>query len=114
MDMKNTGRLKIAGMLGLAVGLGACVSSGFDPIAVTRDQSVVSSCQNLGDVSVHANNTYDDSVKALMQKASTKGANTLLITSAEPTDPPSDDGAKGVAYRCSMPSTGSTTAGASR
>ncbi len=70
-------RWSAVAMIGLATGFGGCVTSGFDPIAVTRDQTVVSSCQSLGDVSVPASKTDDDSVKALIQVAHTKGANTL-------------------------------------
>jgi hypothetical protein len=94
-----------AGLILAAAGFCGCVSSGFEPIAITRDQAIVSSCQNLGDVSVPASKTYDDSVKSLMQVASTKKANYLLITSAEPTSPPTDDSLRGVAYRCSTPAT---------
>ena len=100
-----------AGLILAAAGFCGCVSSGFEPIAVTRDQAVVSSCQNLGDVSVPASKTYDDSVKALTEVAHTKGANYLLITSAEPTSPPTDDGLKGVAYRCSAPATSPASGG---
>ncbi len=103
-----------AGLILAAAGFSGCVSNGFEPIAVTKDQAVVSSCHNLGDIWVPASKTYDDSEKALMQVASTKGANYLLITSAEPTDPPTDDKLKGVAYRCSMPATSPAPAGSSR
>ena len=94
-------------VVGLAATFSGCVSPGFAPIAVTKDQAVVSSCQNLGEVSVPASKTYDDSMKALLEVAKTKGANTLLIAGAEPTEPPTDNELRGVAYRCSMPATAS-------
>jgi hypothetical protein len=92
-------------------GLAGCVSSGFEPIGVTKDQAAVSSCQSLGDVSVPASKTYDDSVKALIQVAHTKGANYLYIASAEPTEPPTDESLRGVAYRCAMPAAPPASAG---
>jgi hypothetical protein len=106
--MTIKGKAGLLGLIALTAGVAGCVSPGFEPIAVTRDQSVVASCQNLGNVSVPASKTYDDSVKALMQVASTKGANTLLVTSAEPTDPPTDKDMTGVAYKCSMPASSAT------
>ncbi len=110
--MTNRVRWSAVGVIfGLATGFGGCVTSGFEPIAVTKDQAVVSSCQNLGDVSVPASKTYDDSLKALIEVAHTKGANTLFVAGAEPTDHPTDDDLSGTAYRCSMPA-GTTAAGA--
>ena len=112
--MTNKAKIGGLGLILLGTGLGGCVSSGFEPIAVTKDRAVVANCQALGDVSVPASKTYDDSVKALIQVAHTKGANYLLISSAEPTDPPTDDELAGVAYRCSMPATAGTAGRSSR
>ena len=88
----------MAGALTLMVG--ACAQNGFEPIAVTKNPSVVSSCQKVDDVkieTVKADEKLTD-IEAQQQltiMARAKGANYLLISS--------DDARQGTAYRCSMP-----------
>jgi hypothetical protein len=84
----------------LTVAVGACAKTGFEPIAVTKDPSVVASCQKIDDVKIE-NVKADEKVsdveaqQHLTNMAREKGANYLLITS--------DDARQGTAYRCSMP-----------
>jgi hypothetical protein len=83
-----------------ALVVGACVKNGFEPVAVTKDPSVVASCQKIDDVKIE-NVKADEKVsdveaqQYLTNMAREKGANYLLITS--------DDARQGTAYRCSMP-----------
>lgn len=84
----------------LTLMVGACAQNGFEPIAVTKNPSVVASCQKVDDVKIEtikADEKLTD-VEAQQQltiMARAKGANYLLIAS--------DDARQGTAYRCSMP-----------
>jgi hypothetical protein len=80
----------------LATGAVACSSSGFNSIAMTKDPSVVSSCEKIADIKARPG-TFDDSdvEKQLQREASSRGANTILLAS--------DNANKGTAYKCSMP-----------
>jgi hypothetical protein len=74
----------------------ACSQNAFEPIAVTRDATVVASCQKVADLEAVPGRFDDtDAATQLQREAKEKGANTLLISDAE--------GRTGVAYRCSMP-----------
>jgi len=79
----------------------ACSQNSFGTVAVTKDPSVVSGCEKVADVSAKAG-TFDESSAQtqLTRAAQSKGANTLLLAS--------DNGDKGTAYRCSMPSVAAT------
>ena len=93
-------------LIGLAVAAGlsvaGCATSqkGFEPIAMTRDTSVVASCEKVGDIQARPG-TFDnsDAETQLQRAARQKGANTVLISDA--------DASAGVAYRCAMPSVAS-------
>ena len=107
------GTLFAAGAAGL-LGVGCASGNGFRDIAVTRDPSVVASCQKVDDVRIEkpprSGSAYEtpgridtpgrDTAVQLSDKARAKGANTLLITS----DPPRETEpvyATGIAYSCS-------------
>ena len=97
--MKKIG-LGIAAAAGLVLAA-ACSQNSFDSVAVTKDPSVVSSCEKVADVQAKPGRFDDSSAETqLMRAAQAKGANTLLVAS--------DDSDKGTAYRCSMPSVAAT------
>lgn len=80
----------------VATGAVACSSNGFNSIAVTKDPSVVSSCEKIADVKARPGSFDDSDVQTQLQReASSHGANTLLLAS--------DNANKGTAYKCSMP-----------
>ena len=80
----------------LATGATACSQNGFTPIAVTKDPSVVSSCEKVADVKARPGVFDDSDVQTQLQReASSHGANTILLASDNPN--------KGTAYKCSMP-----------
>ena len=87
--------LAVAG--GLAATACSSTQKGFEPIAMTRDTSVVSSCEKVADITARPG-TFDntDAETQLQRAARQKGANTVLISDA--------DARAGVAYRCQMPS----------
>ena len=76
---------------------GCATQKGFAPIAMTRDASVVSSCEKVADLTARPG-TFDntDAETQLQRAARQKGANTVLVSDA--------DARNGVAYRCAMPS----------
>ena len=83
--------------------VGACTKNGFEPVAVTKNPSVVANCQKIDDVKIEtikADEKISDveAQQNLTIMAREKGANYLLITS--------DDARQGTAYRCSMPAAG--------
>jgi hypothetical protein len=80
----------------LATGAVACSQNGFQSIAMTKDPSVVSSCEKVADVKARPG-AFDDSdvERQLQREASSHGANTILLASDNPN--------KGTAYKCSMP-----------
>ena len=89
--------LAILAAAALATAAG-CASSdkGFENIAMTRDASVVASCEKLADLTaVPGRFDQTDAELQLQREAREKGANTVLVSDAE--------GRAGVAYRCSMP-----------
>ena len=75
----------------------AASQKGFEPIAMTRDASVVSGCEKVADLQARPG-TFDntDAETQLQRAAREKGANTVLVSDA--------DARAGVAYRCAMPS----------
>ncbi len=81
---------------------GCAAQKGFEPIAMTRDASVVSGCEKVADLEARPG-TFDntDAETQLQRAAREKGANTVLISDA--------DARAGVAYRCAMPSVTSPT-----
>ena len=89
--------LSILAAAGLVAAAG-CASSdkGFENIAMTRDASVVASCEKVADLTaVPGRFDQTDAELQLQREAREKGANTVLVSDAE--------GRSGVAYRCSMP-----------
>ena len=80
----------------LGTGAVGCSQNGFQSIAMTKDPSVVSSCEKIADVKARPG-AFDDSdvEKQLQREASSRGANTILLAS--------DNATKGTAYKCSMP-----------
>ena len=92
--------LGLFGTAAVVLSAGGCAQHGFEPIAVTRDASVVASCQKVDDVKVEdvkADEKLSDieAQRQLAVMAREKGANTLLVAS--------DAAREGTAYRCSMP-----------
>jgi hypothetical protein len=85
----------------LALGAAGCSQNSFESVAVTKNPSVVASCEKVADVSAKAG-TFDESDVStqLARAAQAKGGNTLLVAS--------DKADKGTAYRCSMPSVAAT------
>jgi len=80
----------------LASGTVACSSNGFNSIAMTKDPSVVSSCEKIADVKARPGAFDESDVETQLQReASSRGANTILLASDNPN--------KGTAYKCSMP-----------
>ncbi len=66
------------------------------PVGVTKNQELVSGCQNLGDVSIGGRVASDEVNYALQQAGEKKGADYVVIAS---------DGARtGTAFRCATPS----------
>ena len=94
--------LGILAAASLAIGAVACSSSsGFDSVAVTKNPSAVAGCEKVADVTARKGQFDDsDAQTQLTRAAQAKGANTVLIAS--------DNGDKGTAYRCEMPSLAST------
>ena len=97
--------LAVAG--GLAAAACSSTQKGFEPIAMTRDASVVSGCEKVADLQARPG-AFDntDAETQLQRTAREKGANTVLISDA--------DGRTGVAYRCAMPSVTSPSGGSNR
>ncbi|MET0619373.1 MAG: hypothetical protein ABW056_03790 [Thermoanaerobaculia bacterium] len=88
--------LSILAAAGLVVAAGCASEHGFENIAMTRDASVVASCEKVADLSaVPGRFDQTDAELQLQREAREKGANTVLVSDAE--------GHSGVAYRCSMP-----------
>jgi hypothetical protein len=89
--------IALAAAAGLALTACATSQKGFEPIAMTRDASVVASCEKVADIQARPG-TFDDTdaETQLQREARQKGANTVLISDA--------DAQAGVAYRCAMPS----------
>lgn len=94
--------LGILATAALAIGAAACSSNGFSSVAVTKDPSVVASCEKVADVKAKPG-VFDesDAQTQLTRAAQSKGANTVLLAN--------DDANAGTAYRCSMPSVAATT-----
>jgi hypothetical protein len=88
--------LSILAAAGLAAAAGCASEKGFASIAMTRDASVVASCEKVADLTaVPGRFDQTDAELQLQREARDKGANTVLVSDAE--------GRTGVAYRCSMP-----------
>ena len=85
----------------LAIGAVACSQNAFSSVALTKDPSVVASCEKVADVKAKPG-VFDDSdiETQLTRAAQSRGANTVLLAS--------DNASKGTAYRCSMPSVAAT------
>jgi len=93
--------LGILAVASLVIGGVACSQNSFDSVAVTKNPSVVESCEKVADVSARKGQFDDsDAQTQLIRAAQSKGANTLLIAD--------DTAEKGTAYRCAMPSLAST------
>ena len=100
--------LGLLGAAALAIGVVSCASSGFEPVAITRDSSVVASCTKIddlkvGDVKADAKLSNVEAERMLVEKARSKGANYLLIAT--------EDARQGSAYRCSAAPAAATTGG---
>lgn len=80
----------------LATGAVACSSNGFNSIALTKDPSVVSSCEKIAEIKAKPGSFDDSDAQTQLQRAaSSHGANTILLASDNPN--------MGTAYKCSMP-----------
>jgi len=86
------------------VAAAGCASFGkTQQVNITTSQSLVSNCQELGEVAVSSWTRDDDVMASLDQAARAKGANYVLLKA---------DGARsGVAYRCAMPSAQQSASG---
>ena len=74
----------------------ACSQNGFAPVALTKDPSVVASCEKIADIKAKPGVFDDSDIQTQLQRAAqSRGANTVLLAS--------DNAAEGTAYRCSMP-----------
>jgi len=84
-----------------AVGCASLGSS--QQVFITTSQSLVTNCQEIGEVAVGTWTREDDVLASLDHAARQKGANYVLLKA---------DGARsGVAYRCAMPAAGQTASG---
>ncbi|HTY42268.1 MAG TPA: hypothetical protein VMH79_10380 [Thermoanaerobaculia bacterium] len=86
----------------LTLGAAACSStSGFQSVAVTKNPSVVASCEKIAEVKAKPGAFDESDIQTqLTRAAQNRGANTVLLAS--------DDANKGTAYKCSMPELAST------
>jgi hypothetical protein len=85
----------------LALGAAACSQNGFTSVAMTKDPSVVASCEKVADIKAKPGVFDDTDIETQLQRAAqSHGANTVLLAS--------DDASKGTAYKCSMPSLAAT------
>jgi hypothetical protein len=87
-----------------SVAIAACasLSPGDQAVTITRAESVVASCEKVGDVSAEDARNADQVTAELGAAARSKKANTVLLTDTE--------GLRGVAYRCAAPSAASAPA----
>lgn len=86
-----------------AAGCTSFGSSGQGQVSITTSESLVSKCQELGEVSVGSWIQTDQVLAGLDAAARHKGANFVLLKA---------DGARaGVAYRCAMPGASQTASG---
>ena len=72
-----------------------CASNGFAPIAVTKSETAVASCQAIGEVKASSLTPDYDIQRDLTEAVRNRGGNTLLVAS--------DDARTGTAYQCSTP-----------
>ena len=96
------------GTTALALLFVSCASQGFEPVAVTRDASVVAGCTKVDDVKVEdikADEKLSDveAERLLVQEARAKGANYVLIAA--------ESARQGEAYKCTMAPAAATTSG---
>jgi hypothetical protein len=88
------------------VAAAGCASMGTnDQVNITTDQSLVSGCQDLGEVSVNSWTRDNDVLPSLDIAARHKGANFVLLKA--------DGSRSGVAYRCAARLPGQTASGGS-
>jgi hypothetical protein len=86
------------------VAAAGCASLGSNQqVFITTSQSLVTNCQEVGEVAASTWTRDDDVLASLDHAARQKGANYVLLKA---------DGARsGVAYRCAMPAAGQTASG---
>ena len=86
------------------VAAAGCASLGSNQqVFITTSQSLVTNCQEVGEVAASTWTRDDDVLASLDHAARQKGANYVLLTA---------DGARsGGAYRCAMPAAGQTASG---
>jgi len=86
------------------VAAAGCASVGSnEQVNITTSRSLVSNCQELGEISVDSWTRDDEVLSGLDSAARHKGANFVLLKA---------DGARaGVAYRCAMPAASQTASG---
>jgi hypothetical protein len=86
------------------VAAAGCASLGSSQqVFITTSQSLVTNCQELGEVAAGTWTRDDDVLASLDHAARQKGANYVLLKA---------DGARaGVAYRCAMPAASTTASG---
>ncbi|HEY7864216.1 MAG TPA: hypothetical protein VIE39_11175 [Thermoanaerobaculia bacterium] len=101
---KNLHRGSLVGLALASVAIAACasLSPGDQAVTITRAESVVASCEKVGDVSAEDARNADQVTAELGAAARSKKANTVLLTDTE--------GLRGVAYRCAAPSAASAPA----
>jgi hypothetical protein len=101
---KNLHRGSLVGLALASVTIAACASlpPGDQAVTITRAESVVASCEKVGDVSAEDARNADQVTAELGAAARSKKANTVLLTDTE--------GLRGVAYRCAAPSAASAPA----
>ena len=74
----------------------ACSQNAFEPIRITKSDSLVAGCEKVGDVAVGANTPDREVLDELSNAARSKGGNYVVV--------PSDGARSGAAYRCTQPS----------
>jgi hypothetical protein len=80
----------------IAVSAAGCASTNSRQVGITKNQELVSGCQNLGDVSIGQSVASTEIDAELAQAGEKKGADYVVVAS---------DGARtGTAYRCTTPS----------
>jgi hypothetical protein len=101
---KNLHRGSLVGLALASVAIAACasLSPGDQAVTITRAESVVASCEKVGNVSAEDARNADQVTAELGAAARSKKANTVLLTDTE--------GLRGVAYRCAAPSAASAPA----
>ena len=103
--MSNRRRLgALAGIVLGAAAAAACSSTSdeYQAVTITRAESLIASCEKVGEVRAEDARNADQVTAELGAAARAQHANTVLLTDSE--------GTRGVAYRCPMPSAAASSA----